>query len=121
MHLQNGLSKVKSNFQIFIGNIKITEISYLHFWNKTKQIITINISKPRPTVKNPSSNISKSLSSNGSTIKASKISNVFYNYFATTAEKTKEHINHSQKHFSDFLLKNRHQNSFFVSPTNESV
>ena len=36
-----------------------------------------------------------------------------------TAEKTKGNINLSHKHFSHFL-KNRHQNSFFLSPTSKS-
>ena len=49
----------------------------------------------------------------------SRISNIFNNYFATIAEKTKENINPSTKHFSEFL-KNRTQNSFFLSPTNKS-
>ena len=35
------------------------------------------------------------------------------------AEETKKYINPSHKHFSE-LLKNRTQNSFFLSPTNKS-
>ena len=48
-----------------------------------------------------------------------EISNIFNDYFARIAEKTKENINPSHKHFSDFL-KNRTQNSFFLRPTNKS-
>ena len=71
-------------------------------------------------IKNLSSDIPKSLSCKGSIITNKvQISNIFNNYFATTAEKTKENINPSNKHFSDFL-KNRTQNSFFLSPTNKS-
>ena len=87
-----------------MNNIKNT-------WKGIKSIITI---------KNLSSDIPKSLSSNGSTITNQvEISNVFNNYFATIAEKTKENINPSHKHFSHFL-KNRHHNSFFLSPTSKS-
>ena len=64
-------------------------------------------------IKNISSAIPKSLSYNGSTITNKvEISNIFNNYFATIAEKTKENINPSHKGFSDFLL-NRTQNPFF--------
>ena len=80
-----------------MNNIKNT-------WKEIKSVITI---------KNLSSDIPKSLSSNGYTITNQvKTSNIFNNYFATTAEETKENINPSHKHFSDFL-KSRHQNSFF--------
>ena len=41
------------------------------------------------------------------------------NYFVTISEKTKENINPSHKHFSDFR-NNRHQNSFFLSTINKS-
>ena len=103
------LKKSKTNyynqyFKANMNNIKNT-------WKGIKSIITI---------KNLSSDIPKSLSSNRSTITNQvEISNVFNNYFATIAEKTKENINPSHKHFSDFL-KNRHHNSFFLSPTNKS-
>ena len=60
------------------------------------------------------------LYSNSSITNQVQISNVFFNnYFATIAEKTKENINPLHKHFFDFL-KNWHQNSFFLSPTNKS-
>ena len=110
------------------------KICYLHYSKKAKQIITINISKPIwtilkilgnrikciITIKNLSSDIPKSLSYNGSTITdQGKISNVFNNYSAMIAGKTKESISPSQQHFSDFL-KNRHQNSCFLSPVNKS-
>ena len=110
------------------------KICYLHYSRKAKQIITINISKPIwtilkilgnrikciITIKNLSSDIPKSLSYNGSTITdQGKISNVFNNYSAVIAGKTKESISPSQQHFSDFL-KNRHQNSCFLSPANKS-
>ena len=110
------------------------KICYLHYSKKAKQIITINISKPIwtilkilgnrikciITIKNLSSDIPKSLSYNGSTITdQGKISNVFNNYSAMIAGKTKESISPSQQHFSDFL-KNRHQNSCFLGPANKS-
>ena len=64
-------------------------------WEGIKSIITI---------KDLSSDIPKSLSSNGSTITNKvDISNIFSNYFATIAEseKTKENISPSHKHLSD--------------------
>ena len=83
-----------------MNNIKNT-------WKGIKSIITIK----------SLSHIPKSLSSNGSTIiNQAEISNVFNNYFAAIAEKTKESINSSHKDVSDFP-KNRHQNSFFLRPT----
>ena len=103
------LKKSKTNyynqyFKANMNNIKNT-------WKGIKSIITI---------KNLSSDIPKSLSSSGFTIKNQvEISNVFNNYFAAIAEKTKENINPSHKNFSHFL-KNRHQNSFFLSPTSKS-
>ena len=76
--------------------------------------------KPIITIKNLSFHLPKCLSSNGSTITNQvEISNVCNNYFATIAEKTKENINPSRKYFSHFL-KNRHHNSFFLSPTSKS-
>ena len=72
------------------------------------------------TIKNISSDILKSLSSSGSTITNQvEISYLFNNYFATIAERRKENINPSQKHFSDFL-KITHQKFFFLSPNNKS-
>ena len=109
---RNMLSTFKKNrshcynqyFRANMNNIKNT-------WKGIKSIINI---------KNPSSDIPKSLSYNGSTITNKvEISNIFNNYFATIAEKTNENINPSPKHFSNFL-KNRTQNSFFLSPTNKS-
>ena len=56
------------------------------------------------TIKDLSSDIPKSLSSNGSTITNQvEMSNVFNNYFTTIAEKTKENVNPLHKNFSDFL------------------
>ena len=103
------LKKSKTNyynqyFKANMNNIKNT-------WKGIKSIITI---------KNLSSDIIKCFSSDGATITNQvEISNVFNNYFATVAEKTEENINPSHKHFSHFL-KNRHYNSFFLSPTSKS-
>ena len=69
-----------------MNNIKNT-------WKGIKSIITI---------KNIYSDIPKSLFCNGSTITNKvEISNIFNNYFATIAEKTKENIDPSPKHFSE--------------------
>ena len=71
--------------------------SITNTWNVIKSIITI---------KNLSSDITKSLSYNDLTITNKvEISNIFNNYFTTTAEKAKENINCSHKYFSDFLKK----------------
>ena len=73
-----------------MNNIKST-------WKGIKSIITI---------KNLSSDIPKILRYNGLNItKKVEISNIFNNYFAANAEKTKENINPSHKHISDFLKK----------------
>ena len=106
---RNMLSISKSNyynqhFRANMNNIKNT-------WKRIKSIITI---------KNLSSDIPKSLSCNGLTITNKvEISNIFNNYFTTIAEKAKESINPSHKHFSEFL-KNRTQNSLFLRPMNKS-
>ena len=102
------LKKAKQNyynqyFEANMNNIKNT-------WKGVKSILTI---------KNTSSNFPKCLSSNGSTFtNQAEISNIFNNYFASIAENTKLNINYSHKHFSDFL-KDKNQNSFFLSPTNK--
>ena len=68
---------------------------------------------------NTSSDFPKCLSSSGSTFTNQvEIANIFNNYFASIAEKTKVNINYSHKRFSDFL-KDKNQNSFFLSPTNK--
>ena len=127
------MQKINKQNKLFIGNIKIIEIRYLHYSKKSKtnyynQYFKANVNnikntwkgiKSIITIKNLSSHIPKSFSSNGSTIiNQAEISNVFNNYFAAIAGKTKESINSSHKDFSDFP-KNRHQNSFFLSPTNK--
>ena len=84
--------------------LKATMNNIKNTWKEKKSIISI---------KNLSSDIRKSSSYNGlTTTNKVEISNIFNNYFATID------INPSNKHFSDFL-KNRTQNSFFLSPTNK--
>ena len=91
--LSTPLEKSKSNYyhqylRANMNNIKNT-------WKRIKTILAI---------KNLSSDIKKSLSGNGSTITNKvEISNIFNNYFLIIADKTKENINPSHKHFSDFL------------------
>ena len=122
------MQKIHKQKKLLICNIKITEICYLHCSKKQNKLLqsifqsqnTWKGIKSIITIKNLSSDIPKSLSSNGSTITNQVgISNVFNNYSATIAGKTKEDINPSHKHFSHFL-KNRHHNSFFLSPTTKS-
>ena len=40
------MQKIHKQNKLFVGNIKITEICYLHIKKKAYQIITINISEP---------------------------------------------------------------------------
>ena len=44
------MQKIHKQKNLFLGNIKITEICYLHFKKKVNQIITINISEPIRTI-----------------------------------------------------------------------
>ena len=93
----------KQYFEANMSNIKNTQ-------KEIKSIITI---------KNTLSDFPKYLSSNDSSFTNQvEISNIFNNYFASIAEKTKVSINYSHKHFSDFL-KDKNQNSFFQSPTSK--
>ena len=102
------LKKSKTNYynqysEANMNNIKNT-------WKGIKSILTI---------KNISSDFSKCFSSNGfSFTNQVEISNIFNDYFASIAEKTKVNVNYSRKNFSDFL-KDKNQNSLFLSPTNK--
>ena len=99
----NRTNYYNQHFEANMSNIKNT-------WKGIKSILTI---------KNTSSDFPKCLSSNGSTFTNQvEISNIFNNYFASIAEKTKVSINYSHKHFSDFL-KDKNENSFFLSPTSK--
>ena len=46
------------------------------------------------------------------------IANTFNNYFSSIAKKTKDNINYSHKHYSDYLS-DKCKNSFFIHPTNK--
>ena len=79
-------------------------------WKGINTILNIN---------NTHSNIPKSLVSNDTTIaEPIKIANIFNNFFTSIAAKTKASIKYSHKHFSNFL-KNRSDDSFFLSPTDK--
>ena len=79
-------------------------------WKGIKSILNIN---------NTHSNIPKTLVSNDTTsAEPIEIANIFNNLFTSTAAETKESIRYSHKHFSNFL-KNRSDDSFFVSPTDK--
>ena len=68
------------------------------------------------TIKKTYFDFPKSLSSDVSTFTNQvEISNIFNNYFASIAEKTKVSINYSHKHFSD-ILNDKNQNFFFSKP-----
>ena len=70
-------------------------------------------------IKKKTSDIPKILNANDNTITNPVVTvNLFINYFSSIASQTKVNIKYSHKHFSDFL-KNRAQNSFFLSPTNK--
>ena len=125
--------KIHKQRNFFMSNIKIIKTCCLPFLKKSKtsyynQYFEANMNnikntwkgiKSIITIKNKSSDFPKCLSSNGSTFTNQfQISNIFNNYFTSTAEKTKISINYSHKHFSD-LLKDQSQNSFFLSSTNK--
>ena len=68
-------------------------------------------------INNTHSNIPKVLVSNDTTsAEPTEIANIFNNFFTSIAAKTKESIKYSHKCFSNFL-KNRSDDSFFLSPT----
>ena len=79
-------------------------------WKGIKSILDIN---------NNQSNIPKILVSNSTTsAEPIEIENIFNNFFTSVAAKTKESIKYSYNHFSNFL-KNRSDDSFFLSPTDK--
>ena len=79
-------------------------------WIGIKSILNIN---------NTHSNITKILVSNGTTTtQPIEIANIFNNFFTSILAKTKESIKYSHKSFSNFL-KNKSDDSFFLSPTDE--
>ena len=68
---------------------------------------------------NAHSNIPKILVSNDTTsAEPIEIANIFNNFFTSILAKTKESIKYSHKNFSNFL-KNRSDDSFFLSPTDK--
>ena len=82
----------------------------INTWKGIKSILNIN---------NTQSNIPKILVSNNTTsAEPIEIANIFNNFFTSIAAKTKESIKYSHKHFSNFL-KNRSDDSFFLSPTDK--
>ena len=118
-------SQTKEHQSIGIKNI---EIFYSPFWkeaNYYNHYFDINSNNIRNTwkgiksilsIKPYPSDIPKILNTNDSTItNPVEIANVFNNYFSCIPSQTNVNIKYSHKHFSDFL-KNRAQNSFFLSP-----
>ena len=102
------LKRSKTNYYYHYFDIKWNNIK--NTWKEIKSILSI---KPNP------SDIPKILNTNDSNItNPVEIANVFNNYFSSIASQTKVNIKHSNKRFSGFL-KNRAQNSFFLSPTDK--
>ena len=62
-------------------------------WKGIKNIITLN---------NLSSDVPRTLSVNVTICDPCDIANIF-NYFSSIAKKTKDNINYSDKHYSDYL------------------
>ena len=58
------------------------------------------------------------VSNNTTSAEPIEIANIFNNFFTSVAAKTKESIKYSHKHLSNFL-KNRSDDSFFLSPTDK--
>ena len=70
------------------------------------------------TLSNVSSDVTRTLSVNDVTIRdPCDIANTFNNYFSSISKKTKDNINYSYKHYSDYLI-DKCKNSFFIHPTN---
>ena len=79
-------------------------------WKGIKSILNVN---------NTHSNILKILVFNETTsAEPIEITNIFSNFFTSVAAKTKESIKYSQGHSSNFL-KNRSDDSSFLSPTDK--
>ena len=78
-------------------------------WKKIKNIITLN---------NLSSDVPRTLSVNVIISDPFDIANTFKNYFSSIAKKTKDNINYSHKHYSDYLS-DKCKNSFFIHPANK--
>ena len=112
--------KYKTNRNMLSTLMKKTKMSYYNHYFKTnwdnikntwtgiKSILNIN---------NTHSNIPKILVSNDTTsAEPIEIANIFNNFFRSITAKIKESIKYSHKHFFKFL-KNRPDDSFFLSPT----
>ena len=79
-------------------------------WKGIKNVITLS---------NLSSDVARTLSVNDVTIRdPCDIANTFNNYFSSISKKTKDNINYSYKHYSDYLI-DKCKNSFFIHPTNK--
>ena len=79
-------------------------------WKEVKNIIIL---------KNLSSDLPRDLSVNDVTISNPwDIANTFNNYFTFIAKKSKENINYSHRHYSDYLS-GKCKNSFFIHPTDK--
>ena len=114
--------KYKTNRNMLSTLMKKTKMNYYNHYFKTnwdnikntwkdiKSILNIN---------NTHSNIPKILVSNDTTsAEPIEIANIFNNFFTSIIAKTKESIKYSHKHFFKFL-KNRSDDSFFLSPTDK--
>ena len=99
------VNKYKLKFKTKLWN------SIKNTWKGIKSIITI---------KDILADIPKSISVDCVTISNPlAISDIFNNYFSSTADKTKLDISFSHKYFSDFL-ENRSHIFFFISPTDKT-
>ena len=102
------LKRSKTNYYNHYFDINWNNIE--NTWKGIKSILSF---KPNP------SDIPNILNTNDGTVtNPAEIANVFSNYFSCIHSQTKVNIKYSHEHFSDFL-KNRAQNSFFLSPTDE--
>ena len=114
--------KYKTNRNMLSTLMKKTEMNYYNHYFKTnwdnikntwkgiKSILNIN---------NTHSNIPKILVSNDTTsAEPIETANIFNNFFTSITAKTKESIKYTHKNFFKFL-KNRSDDSFFLSPTDK--
>ena len=91
-------------FEINWNNIKNT-------WKGIKTIISI---------KNITTTVPHSIEFNNRTVTdPTAMSNVFNNYFTSTAKKTNSNIKFSPKHYTDYLSYTN-TNTFFLTPTDKN-
>ena len=114
--------KYKTNRNMLSTLMKKTKMNYYNNYFKTNWNNIKNTWKGKKSVlniNNTHSNIPKILVYNDTTsAEPIEIANISNNFFTSIIAKTKESIKYCHKHFFKFL-KNRSDDSFFLSPTDK--